>query len=261
MNTVFPCLRSSAIRPAWAVALALGSGLATAASFSGAVNGELSADRLAPTFLQLDFQPDGAVPGSNVFSGTVGRNGGVVDLDYLWVNVPAGYRMSALRVGSQTTVGGGGSFVGLAAGGTMPVASDASTALGLLGYKVYRLEDRTTDILDDMAVPSFGSSGFERPLAAGDYTFWIQELGSGSFDYRFNIVLSPVPGPAALAWLLGAGLLALRAGARRRQRPGEDAMRQPGVRAVIRAVAPRPVSVLIGPASGQVPLAGRPSEG
>ena len=214
MNTVFPCLRSSAIRPAWAVALALGSGLATAASFSEAVNGELSADR-----------------------------------------------MSALGVGSQTTVGGGGSFVGLAAGGTMPVASDASTALGLLGYKVYRLEDRTTDILDDMAVPSFGSSGFERPLAAGDYTFWIQELGSGSFDYRFNIVLSPVPGPAALAWLLGAGLLALRAGARRRQRPGEDAMRQPGVRAVIRAVAPRPVSVLIGPASGQVPLAGRPSEG
>lgn len=100
---------SSATRTACAVALALGSGLATAASFSEAVNGELSGDRLAPTFLQLDFQPGGAVPGSNVV---------------------------------------------------------------------------------------------------------FQELGSGSFDYRFNIVLSPVPGPAALAWLLGAGLLALGAGAR-----------------------------------------------
>jgi hypothetical protein len=207
-------LLASVTRPACAVALALGSGLATGASFSEAVNGELSADRLAPTFLQLDFQPGGAVPGSNVVSGAVGRSGGVVDLDYLWVNVPVGYRMSELRVGMQTAVGGGGSFVGLAVGDTMPVASDASTALGLLGYKVYRLEDRGTDILDDMAMPSFGSSGFERPLAAGDYTFWFQELGSGSFDYRFNMVLTPVPGPAALAWLLGAGLLALGAGAR-----------------------------------------------
>lgn len=207
-------LLSSATRPACAVALALGSGLATAASFSEAVNGELSADRLAPTFLQLDFQPGGAAPGSNVVSGAVGRIGGVLDLDYLWVNVPAGYRMSELRLGTQTTVGGSGSFVGLAAGDTMPVASDASTELGLLGYKVYRLEDRGTDILDDMAAPSFGSSSFELPLAAGDYTFWFQELGSGSFDYRFNMVLTPVPGPAALAWLLGAGLLALGAGAR-----------------------------------------------
>jgi hypothetical protein len=217
MNTVFFRLLTSAIRPACALALAVGTGLATAASFSEAVNGELSGDRLAPTFMQLDFQPGGAVPGSNVVSGSVGRSSGGVDLDYLWVNVPVGYRMSELRVGTQTTVGGGGSFIGLAAGVTMPVASDASTALGLLGYKVYRPEDRATDILDDMAAPSLGSSGFERPLAAGDYTFWFQELGSGSFDYRFEMVLTPVPGPAALAWLLGAGLIAL--GARARQRP------------------------------------------
>lgn len=72
-----------------------------------------------------------------------------------------------------------------------------------------------------MQIAGNGASGFARPLAAGDYTFWIQELATGDFTYRFNFLLepSPVPLPASL-WLMlfglgGLGGFALRrAGAR-----------------------------------------------
>lgn len=179
-----------------------------AATYTESVDGEIAADRLAPSFLQLDFSTSGKVPGSNVITGTVGRNATTraIDRDYLWVNVPVGYQLAELRVGNQTTVGGSGSFIGLATGVTMPVPGNAVDAAGLLGYRVYGVGDRNTDILDDMAVPINGSSGFTRPLPAGDYTLWIQELATGTFTYRFNTVLSPVPEPAT-ASLLVVGLL------------------------------------------------------
>jgi hypothetical protein len=55
-------------------------------------------------------------------------------------------------------------------------------------------------------------------LQAGEYTFWAQELATGTFNYRFNLMLAPVPEPAP--WImLGAGLalLGARRAARRQQ--------------------------------------------
>lgn len=201
-------------------------GSVCAATYTESVNGEISSNRLAPTFFQLDYQPAGNVPGSNVITGTVGRNtSGVIERDYLWVNVPTGYRLSELRVGNQTTVGGSGSFIGLASGSSMPVAEGAADATGLLGYRVYETADRGTDILDDMAIATNGSSGFTRPLGAGDYTLWIQELARGTFTYRFNLVLSPVPEPTTGSLMVaGVGVLAATACCRRRKgtRPAES---------------------------------------
>ena len=131
--------------------------------------------------------------------------------------MPLGYALTELRVGNQTTVGGGGSFLGMAAGSTVALDPSAATAAGLLGWKVYGTADRNTDILDDMAAAGNGASGFIRPLESGEYTFWAQELAPGGFNYRFNLVLAPVPEPAS--WFtLGAGLalLCLR---RRRRNP------------------------------------------
>jgi hypothetical protein len=183
----------------------------SAAMYTESLQGEISANQFAPTFLQLDYVATGNVPGSNVVTGAVGRSAtGVTDRDYLWVNVPAGHRLSELRVGNQTMVGGNGSFIGVAAGATMPVSPTAPDATGLLGWKLYSLTDLTTNILDDMAVPTQGSSGFAGVLGAGDYTFWIQELAAGSYNYRFNFILEPTPVPLpAGMWLLAAGLVAL----------------------------------------------------
>lgn len=190
---------------------------ALAANLSEAVTGDLSGDRLAPTFLQLDALAAGNTPGSNIVDGTVGRNPatGEIDRDYLWVNVPEGHVLAELRVGNQTQVGGNGAFIGFANGVFMPVDPAASTAAGLLGWKLYTLADRNTDILDDLALAGNGASGFGGTLGPGDYTFWVQELATGSFAYRFNFVVAPVPVPAA-AWLLGSGLAALALRRRRR---------------------------------------------
>jgi len=183
---------------------------AGAADLDESLRGDLSGDRMAPTRWVLDHASTGSVPGSNVLTGTTGRIGGVVDRDYLHVVVPAGHEWVGLRVGNQTTVGGGGSFIGLATGPFMPVAPDAADATGLLGFRVHGVADRNTDILPAMAGGGGGASGFALPLAAGDYAVWIQELAPGAYTYRFNFVIAPVPEPAsALLAAIGLGAVAL----------------------------------------------------
>jgi hypothetical protein len=203
-------------------ALSLSWQAAYASNYSELLNGDLSGDPLAPTFLQLDSAAAGNVPGSNVVDGTTGRDSttGRIDRDYLWVNVPSGHVLTEVRAGNQTQVGGGGSFIGVANGVFMPVDPATSTAAGLLGWKVYTLADRNQNILDDMAVAGNGATGFGGTLGPGDYTFWVQELATGSFGYRFNFVVSPVPLPAAL-WLFGSGLGVLSL-LRVKRRPGSS---------------------------------------
>jgi len=183
---------------------------AHAATLDEVLIGDLSGDAAMPTRWLLDGTSVGqnGQAGHNVLSGTTGRAAsGAVDRDYVNIVVPAGFAWTELRVGNQTVSSGTvGSFIGLAPGSFMPVAPSAITANGLLGWRHYSQIDRNTDILDDMAVAAAGSSGFSRPLAAGDYTLWIQELNNGSYVYRFNLVLSPVPEPPA--WLLAAAAMA-----------------------------------------------------
>jgi hypothetical protein len=187
---------------------------ASAATLDESVVGDFSGNRLAPTVFALDS----ANGGNNTFAGRIGRQAGVIDLDYITLVVPSGFLWTALIVGNQTTVGGGGSFIGLASGPTMPVLTSAIDATGLLGYRVYGTGDRGTDILDDMAIAGNGSSGFARPLGAGTYTLWIQELSTGDFNYSFNATLAPVPEPASalliLLGLAGTAAAAHRAGRR-----------------------------------------------
>lgn len=213
-------LRALAAAAAWAVAAA-----AQAGGHDEATQGEVSDDRFAPTRLELNFVAGGNMPGSNVISGRVGRgSNGVVDRDYFHLVVLDGYRWSGLRVGNQVTVGGSqGSFIGLAAGGTLPVAPGAGSAAGLMGWTLYSPSQAGSELLDDMALGHAvaggldGASGFRAPLPAGDYTLWIQETAPGSYSYRFNLLLSPVPEPGS-ALLVALGLAGLRLRQRRQVR-------------------------------------------
>jgi len=188
-----------------------------AADYSESINGDISGDRFNPTRISLGFGVIGAngLGGNNIISGSLGSIAGVPDRDYFTAIVPPGFVLNELRVGNQTTVGGQGSFIGVAAGSVMPVPANTGTAAGLLGWRVYTLADRNTDILDNMAVAGNQATGFSAPLGAGEYTFWLQELAGGKFNYRFNLVVTPVPEPAP--WLLlsaGIALLAWRGKAR-----------------------------------------------
>jgi hypothetical protein len=193
--------------------------LAQAADYIETLQGELSDDRLNPSFLALTYGAVGAngLAGNNIVSGTVGRSAitGVIDRDYLHIVVPAGFVLSELRVGNQTNVGGTASFIGIATGSVMPVLPTASNAAGLLGYKLYNAADLTQNILDDMAVSDNGPSGFASVLGAGDYTLWVQELATGNFNYRFNLIIAQVPETESYAILL-AGLGYMGAAARKK---------------------------------------------
>jgi hypothetical protein len=57
---------------------------------------------------------------------------------------------------------------------------------------------RTIDILDNMKMPYFGASGFAAPLPARHFILWLQETATGTFSYRLNLIVTPVPLPPAL---------------------------------------------------------------
>ncbi len=207
----------------FALALLVVAAAAGAAERHESGSGDLSDNRFAPASLDLTWAgtpgPNGQA-GNNIVSGTFGRGGdGRIDLDFLHVRVPQGFGLSEIRVGQQATFAGRSAFIGLGAGASMTVDPAAVSAAGLLGWAHFGPAQRQTDILDEMAVPTAGASGFSRPLPAGDYTLWIQETGVGSFNWRFNLVITPTPVPepqTTLLWFAGLGLAA--AVARRRRR-------------------------------------------
>ena len=185
---------------------------AKATNYDEVMQGDLSNDRLNPNSIVLSYGQVGinGIAGNNIISGKIGRSNGVIDRDYLHVVVPSGFVWSELRLGNQSNVGGGASFIGLASGNVMPIDPNSTSATGLLGYKLYGIADLQQNILDDMGISANGSTGFTPPLAAGDYTLWMQELATGNFNYRFNLILSPVPEPQTYVMLLaGLGFMSL----------------------------------------------------
>jgi hypothetical protein len=190
---------------AWLSAAALSASAQATVVWDEAVNGDLSNSGLTPNVVALS-------PGFNDVRGTTGRlvAGGTVDRDYFTIAVPAGYFLNSITLlpGSSGLGPLGTSFLGLQAGPQVTVSTSASTASGLLGWRHYGAADVGMDLLPLMAVPNNGSSGFSVPLAAGSYSFWVQETGVGSAPYGFGLEVSAVPEPTS-AWMLGLGIAAL----------------------------------------------------
>jgi hypothetical protein len=166
--------------------------------YNEAVSGDLSNSGLNPTVLAVGL-------GSNQVFGTTGNVGGT-DRDYFTFFVPSNLQLTAITVLPGTTVAGVGAFIGMQAGPQVTLSTNATTATGLLGWKHYNPADINTDILPPLAVSGNGSSGFVAPLGTGNYSFWVQEFGGGTFPYGFDFTLAaaPVPEPASYITMISA---------------------------------------------------------
>ena len=153
--------------------------------YSESVNGELSNNGLTPTVIPVNA-------GSNIISGTTGGNTGVDFRDYFTIFVPPGLELVSLIEMAGTQAGNVG-FLGLQSGSQVTLPTNSVTADGLLGWVHYGAAASDINILPTMAVPANGSSGFATPLGSGNYAFWLQDSSAGTFQYSFNVVLTPVP--------------------------------------------------------------------
>lgn len=145
------------------------------------IAGDISNDRLQPTAVILEA-------GDNQVLGSV-RAG---ELDYLTVTVSESLELSQLIL--EEYVGNDGrAFIAVQAGTSFTESPSGTNTANLLGWTHFgRSEgDIGMDVLDDLSLGS-GAQGFERPLPAGDYTFWIQQTGAMT-DYTFNFLTEMLP--------------------------------------------------------------------
>jgi hypothetical protein len=164
-------------------------------------DGDLSGDRLVPSVLAASGGLN-----SLLMSSASG------DRDYFTFAVPTGWEL--VSIFHQTYVSADNlSFFALQAGTTLTEPPTGTNPGNLLGWLHFGTDTAGSELIDDLGA-SAPAIGFTPPLAAGDYTFWVQQTGVAA-TYSFDFVLAPVPEPGPLALLLlggtTLGLLARRA--------------------------------------------------
>jgi hypothetical protein len=187
---------------ALAVVLMLSAPTKAATVWNETLDGDLSSNPLAPTFVVvapgsndvLGSAGAALVPGDPTFDPTTGAPN--FDMDFLTFKVPTGYILKSLVpvniVFAEAT--DTKTFIGLE-GGTQITAGInfpySTGALGLLGWLHVATGDVGTDILPAMGVSADGATGFSPPLPAGDYALWIQDDLPVSYDLRIEIASVP----------------------------------------------------------------------
>jgi hypothetical protein len=171
---------------------------ALAVSYSEGVNGDLSGTAASPTSLGT----------LGVGAHTLTASTVTGDFDLLTFSLSSGTVLSSIILNSYS--GSSVSFTGLASGSTWPTglggAIDPTTLLGWTHFGALGPATVGTNILDDIGVGGFGSTGFTPPLPAGNYTLELQETGpiAVSFMMTFNVVPEPSAGVLAIIAIIGA---------------------------------------------------------
>ncbi len=166
-------------------------------------DGDLSDNYLAPTSINVS-------EGFNTFVFTTDRDGD--DRDIFTFEVADGYQLSGVILDLFDTNADDPSnlgFIGFSGGSVLGIDPDIPNPAGLLGYALVFENDSGSDIFDVMANGG-GAQGYDGPLGAGPYTFWAQETSPTSDDWRVTLVVTPVPGPGALALAALAGVMPRR---------------------------------------------------
>jgi hypothetical protein len=186
--------------------------------YDEAVSGDLSNNPAAPTALTL-------TPGSNSVIGTVNGFDNGDGQDWVSFTIPTGFVMTSY-VNSKYVSTDPQGFTGFQFGSSF--SGDPFVAGSYAGYAHFGtdvdnpLPPSSTvgvNLLPLMANPSFsvGATGFTSPLAAGTYTFLIQQGDPTTTSYQFdmNVRSVSVPEPGSSLCLLGIGGLAILALRRR----------------------------------------------
>jgi hypothetical protein len=174
-------------------------------------NGPLSSSGATPTPVTLSL-------GTNSVISSVGSAIGTQN--WITVHLPDGLQLSQYVLASYTSTDGQG-FTGFGSGTTFTASTiSADSYLGYSHFGTTATNNGVppanlvgSDLLPLMAnnAPtgtSPGAQGFTIPLAAGDYTFLIQQLGAAtSYQFDFNVTAAPEPSGIVLA--VGAGVLGL----------------------------------------------------
>jgi hypothetical protein len=169
------------------------------------VSGDLSNNQAVPTPLTL-------AAGTNSVIGAVGTGD---TQDWVALTILAGFKLSSDILAGYTSTDGQG-FTGVQAGSSF-VGNPETTPGAYLGYAHFGTSATNgplslanlvgVDLLPIMGntTDAPGSQGFATPLAAGTYTFLIQQLGAPT-SYQFDFGVTPVPEPGALCLLGLVGL-------------------------------------------------------
>jgi MprA protease rhombosortase-interaction domain-containing protein len=96
-----------------------------------------------------------------------------------------------------TLIGSNSAAAGLPTGVVNAPFTDFLTAMGATGA------DRPP--LPGQSSPSPSPAGFDAPLSAGEYVFWVQQTASGSATLGLNFVVSPIPEPTSALAILAIG--------------------------------------------------------
>ena len=199
-----------------AVCALLAAAPAIATIHDEAVSGDLSNDKAAPTALTL-------TPGSNSVIGTVNGFDNGDGQDWVSFTIPTGFVMTSY-VNSKYVSFDEQGFTGFQVGSSFK--DDEFVAGSYAGYAHFGTDVDNplpasstvgVNLLPLMANPSFsvGATGFTRPLAAGTYTFLIQQGNPVTTSYQFDMNVRSVPETGSSLCLLGMGGLAILALRRR----------------------------------------------
>jgi hypothetical protein len=204
-----------------AVCALLAAAPAIATIYDEAVSGDLSNDPAAPTALTL-------TAGSNSVIGIVSGFDNGDGQDWVSFTIPTGFVMTSY-VNSKYDSTDPQGFTGFQFGSSF--SNDEFKEGSYAGYAHFGTAANNPDgnpvssstvgvnLLPLMADPNFapGTTGFTPPLAAGTYTFLIQQGNPFTTGYRFdmNVRSVSVPEPGSSLCLLGMGGLATLALRRR----------------------------------------------
>jgi hypothetical protein len=164
------------------------------------INGDISGDRLNPSFVNLSLGVNTLIASS--LTG---------DREYIRMTIPAGLNLASIvnvTWISEDPIG----FIAVQQSATFTEPPTGTNVANLLGWMHFGSGPGTVgqNILAALGQGA-GSIGFAPPLPASTYTFWIQQTGPFLATYRLDFVVVPAPGTVAL------GALALLCAPRRRR--------------------------------------------